>query len=235
MSDAACLEAACRARFGPLLPPEAPARVAAFLLALARTPVGVTAVRDPRQALERHVGDALRALPRVDAAPPGPLADVGSGGGVPGLVLAIARPQREVHLIEATGHKAAFLSETAAELGVHVRVHGARSEELAARVPSERAAGGALRDAFACVCARALAAPPSAAELCLPLAAPGGLVLLWVGPGVEPRAMRGAALAVGGGEPRLVEPGLVEIEKREATPARFPRRPGMASKRPLGA
>ena len=58
------------------------------------TPVGVTAIRDPAEAAARHVLDALAGLPAVDAAPPGPLADVGSGGGLPGLVLAIGATRR---------------------------------------------------------------------------------------------------------------------------------------------
>ncbi len=88
----------------------------------------------------------------------------------PGLVLAIVRPEREVHLIEATARKATFIAETAEELGLTVAVHADRSEELAR---------GPLRDAFACVVARALAPPPIAAELCLPLCRPGGRVVIW--------------------------------------------------------
>ena len=84
------------------------------------TPIGVTAIRDPATAAARHVLDALAGLPAVDAAPPGPLADVGSGGGLPGLVLGVVRPERELHLIEATARKAAFIAETAAAMGVAV-------------------------------------------------------------------------------------------------------------------
>lgn len=189
------------------------------------TPVGVTAIRDPSEAATRHVLDALSGVPALDAAPDGAVADVGSGGGLPGLVLAVMRPEREMHLIESTARKAAFIAEAAAELGIAVQVHAERSEELGR---------GALRDACACVVARALAPPPVAAELCLPLCAPAGRLVLW---SREPAGAE-LAFAVGelGGELRPAEaPGVLVIAKLAATPERFPRRPGMASKRPLRA
>ena len=145
-------------------------RLALLVGMVCATPVGVTSIRDPAEAAARHVLDALAGLPAVDAAPPGPLADVGSGGGLPGLVLALVRPTRETHLIEATARKAAFIAEAARELGLTVHVHAERSEDLGR---------GALRDACACVVARALAPPAVAAELCLPLCRPGGRLVLW--------------------------------------------------------
>jgi 16S rRNA (guanine527-N7)-methyltransferase len=194
--------------------------------ALCTTPVGVTAIRDPAEAWERHVLDALRAVEELDACPPGPVVDVGSGGGIPGLVLGLVRPERPLHLVEATARKAEFLRATAARMGLAVTVHAARSEELA-RV------GGPLRDLCACACARALAAPPAAAELCLPLVAPGGRVILWLGQSATPDDVTRAA-AEGAGEVRpSTTPGLLVLEKLAATPARFPRRPGVAAHRPL--
>jgi len=190
---------------------------------LVATPVGVTAVRDPAAVVDRHVLDALRGLDAVDAAPPGPLADVGAGGGVPSLVLAAVRPDRAVHAIEATARKAAFIEETAAAMGVAVTVHAARSEDLAA---------GPLRDGFACVCARALAPPPVAAELCLPLCRPGGRVVLWVGETAAALDLAPVAAQLGGAV-APAPPGFAVLEKRELTPERFPRRPGLAAKRPL--
>ena len=189
------------------------------------TPVGVTAIRDPAEAAARHVLDALAGLPAVDAAPPGPLADVGSGGGLPGLVLAVVRPARETHLIEATARKAAFIAAAAGELGLRLQVHAERSEDLGR---------GELRDACACVVARALAPPPVAAELCLPLCRPGGRLVLWSRePAGEELAFAARELA---GEVRVPEcPGVLVIGKLGATPERFPRRPGMAAKRPLSA
>jgi 16S rRNA (guanine527-N7)-methyltransferase len=200
-------------------------RLALLVGLVCSTPVGVTSIRDPAEAAARHVLDALAALPAIDAAPAGAIADVGSGGGLPGLVLATVRPQRAMHLIEATARKAAFISEAARALGLHVHVHAQRSEELGR---------GELRDACACVVARALAPPPVAAELCLPFCRPGGRLVLWSRESAgDELALAAAAL---GGE--LLEPecpGVLVIGKRDATPERFPRRPGMAAKRPLAA
>jgi 16S rRNA (guanine527-N7)-methyltransferase len=200
-------------------------RLALLVGLVCSTPVGVTAIRAPAEAAARHVLDALAGLPAVDAAPPGPLADVGSGGGLPGLVLAVVRPARTTHLIEATERKAAFIAEAAGELGVTVHVHAERSEDVGR---------GELRDACACVVARALAPPPVAVELCLPLCLPGGRLVLWS------RESAGAALAFAAhalaGEVLPAEcPGVLVIGKLAATPERFPRRPGMAAKRPLRA
>jgi 16S rRNA (guanine527-N7)-methyltransferase len=200
-------------------------RLALLVGLVCATPVGVTAIRDPREAALRHVVDALAGLPAVDAAPPGPLADVGSGAGLPGLVLATMRPDRETHLIEATARKAAFIAETAAELGLRVHVHAERSEDTAR---------GELRDACSCVVARALAPPPVAAELCLPLCRPGGRLVLW---SREP-ASGELALAAAALEAQVLVPecpGVLVIGKLGPTPRRFPRRPGMAAKRPLSA
>jgi 16S rRNA (guanine527-N7)-methyltransferase len=209
----------------PELPADELDRLSLLVALVCATPVGVTAIRDPAIAAVRHVLDALAGLPAIDGAPDGPLADVGSGGGLPGLVLAIARPHRHVHLIEANARKAAFIGEAAAELGLAVDVHPERSEELAR---------GALRDGFACVVARALAPPPVAMELCLPLCRPGGRVVLWSRePADAALAFATAALA---GELRMPEcPGVLVAGKFGATPERFPRRPGMAAKRPLYA
>jgi 16S rRNA (guanine527-N7)-methyltransferase len=198
-------------------------RLALLVGLICATPVGVTAVRDPAQAAARHVLDSLAGLPSVDAAPPGPLADVGSGGGLPGLVLATVRPARETHLIEATARKATFIEEAARALELRVEVHAARSEDLAR---------GALRDACSCVVARALAPPPIAAELCLPLCRPGGRLVLWSREPAGEELAR-AAQELNGTVLGSECPGVLVIGKRAATPERFPRRPGMAAKRPL--
>jgi len=209
---------------GETLGAEAHMRLLRLATALVAAPLNVTGIRDLALAVERHVCDALRGLPAVDRAPAGALADVGSGGGVPGLVLAVARPAREVHLFEATGRKAAFIEGLAGELAIPARVYPERSED---------SARGVARDAFACVCARALAPPPIAAELCLPLARTGGHVILWIAPAIDRAALAVASEAVAGRLLPEALPGIAELEKIAPTPARFPRRPGMAAKRPL--
>ena len=199
-------------------------RLALLVALVCATPVGVTAVRDPAEAAARHVLDALAGLPAVDAAPAGPLADVGSGGGLPGLVLAIVRPEREVHLIEATARKATFIAETAAELGLAVaRARGALGGARA-RAPARR-----LR-----LRRRARPRPAAGRRRAVPAALPRRAGAWCSGRASRRRtelalaagALAGAILAPGA-------PGVLVLGKLAATPERFPRRPGMAAKRPL--
>jgi 16S rRNA (guanine527-N7)-methyltransferase len=159
--------------------------------------------------------DSLRAveLLRAEAAP---VVDVGSGGGVPGIPLALAYPDREVVLLEAERRKCAFLEQWAPP---NARVVWGRAEEQ-----ETDWAGVAL--------AKALAPPPAAAEWCLPLVRPGGAVVLWVGETAEPDRVARVAERLAG---ELAEspPGLLVLRKLGPTPAGFPRRTGVARRRPL--
>ena len=148
----------------------------------------------------------------------GPIVDVGSGGGSPGIPLAAALPEREVTLLEAQERKATAL-ERFAEWFPNVRVVRGRAEEHAT-------------DQYAVAVARALARPPVAAEWCLPLVRDGGAVVLFVGPSVDLEAVACVAEQVGGGVP-LLRAGSLVIPKLAPTPEGFPRRPGVARKRPL--
>jgi len=171
-------------------------------------------VSDARQVL---LEDALRAAPFVEAIGE-PVIDVGSGGGSPGLPLAVALPGLAFTLLEAERRKARFL-ERASEGLANVEVVWGRAEELAT-------------DAYAVALAKALAKPPVAAELCLPLVRQGGVAILWLGETARRDAVAKAAAQVGG---RLEDDadGLVVLRKVSPTPAGFPRRPGIARKRPL--
>ena len=164
-----------------------------------------------------HVEESLAALDHVRRFA-APIVDVGSGGGAPGLPIAAALPEREVTLLEASARKAAFLERAAAEFP-NVRVVRGRAEEQPV-------------DAYGVALAKALAPPPVALEWCMPLVAPGGAAILYVGPSVEIGAVVRAAALLGGGAPEVGE-GVVVVPKREPTPPGFPRRPGMARKRPL--
>ncbi len=120
---------------GLTLAPEVQSALLDYLALLQRwnRAYNLTAVKDPRAMVYRHLLDSLSVLPYLDEAPPGPLADVGSGAGLPGLPLALARPDRNVLLVDSVGKKVRFLRQAVRELGLGDRVravHG-RVEALA--------------------------------------------------------------------------------------------------------
>jgi len=177
------------------------------------------------------------SLVLLDFLPPGPLRviDVGSGGGLPGLPLKIARPELRLTLLEANHRKAAFLVQAAARLGLEgVEVLAERAED-AGRDPLHR-------EAYDVAVARALAALPVLAELCLPLVAVGGrLLAMKTDAAAEARAAEGVIRRLGG---ELVEVGaaasaarslgqVVVVAKVAPTPDEFPLRPGVPGRRPL--
>jgi len=189
-----------------------------WLSALVETP-GLTAVRDLSVARRVHVDEALAAVPLLED---GPLVDVGSGGGSPGIPLAVARPHLKVDLLESSRRKCKFLERWAGELS-NVTVVCGRAEEHAQ---------GPGREAYAAAVARALAPPPVAAEWCLPLVREGGRAILFVGPSVDRAAVSRAASLLAA-EVEEGPPGFVLLRKTGPTPERFPRRAGIARKRPL--
>jgi 16S rRNA (guanine527-N7)-methyltransferase len=191
-------------------------RLERWLAGLLATP-GLTAIRDAGEARRVHLDESLAAVATV-ARFEGPIVDVGSGGGAPGVPMAAAFPDREVTLLEANGRKCGFLREVAREF-LNVRVVEGRAEEQET-------------DRFGVAVAKALAPPPVAAEWCLPLVVPGGGVVLYVGPSADAEAVSSVSTLVGGG-PAEQLPGLLVLEKLEPTPPGFPRRPGVAKKRPL--
>jgi 16S rRNA (guanine527-N7)-methyltransferase len=178
---------------------------------------GLTALRDPAEARRVLLDDALAGVELVRGFE-GPVVDVGSGGGTPGIPLAASLPERHVTLLEAEGRKAGFLERWTEELP-NLRVVRGRAEEQ----PLE---------AYGVAVAKALAHPPVAAEWCLPLVREGGSVVLWVGPSADADAVARAAVQVGG-ELAQSPPGFLVLRKVAPTPPGFPRRPGMARKRPL--
>ena len=192
---------------------------------VADAPLSVTALPDAAAIMRELVQDALRARPLIGELLPELVVDVGSGNGSPGVPLALDYG-RPVTLLEAASRKAAFLRHVVAELGIEALVVAERSELYA------RAAG---RDRFDLVLARALAPPPVALELCLPLARAGGRVVLWTGE-IDGHAIDQVAAQLAARVSRIEPYGgrrLIEVAKLGATPERFPRRPGMAGKRPL--
>jgi 16S rRNA (guanine527-N7)-methyltransferase len=186
----------------------------AWLHAVVETP-GLTALDLP-EARAMLVDDALRAVPVVGRYD-GTIVDVGSGNGSPGIPVAFGLPQREVVLLEAEAKRCAFLESWAP---ANARVVRGRAEEQ-----EKDWAGVAL--------AKALAAPPVAAEWCLPLVRPGGAAVLWIGETADLDAL-GRAAAQLAAERVESPPGLAVLEKTGPTPPGYPRRVGVARKRPLG-
>jgi len=186
----------------------------AWLAAVLDTP-GLTSLRAPADARRVLLDDSLRGVSLV-ASFDGAIVDVGSGGGSPGIPLAHALPEREVVLLESERRKCEFLERVAP---ANARVVWGRAEEQ-----DTDWAGVAV--------AKALAQPPTAAEWCLPLVRPGGAVVLWVGPSAEPDRVARVAERIAG---ELVDSpeGFLVIRKLAPTPPGFPRRAGVAKKRPL--
>jgi 16S rRNA (guanine527-N7)-methyltransferase len=177
---------------------------------------GLTAIQDRREARAMLVEDALRGADVVGALD-GTIVDVGSGNGSPGLVLASALPEREVTLLDSNRRKASFLERVASDFPNVTAVWG-RAEEHDAR--------------YGAAVAKALAPPAVALEWLLPLVREGGAAVLWLGPSVDLDALSRVSEQLGGA-PVDERNGLAVARKIAPTPAGFPRRPGVARKRPL--
>ena len=194
------------------------------LLQQANQRVNLTRINDRAAAEVQHVGDALTLLPYLPAGQ-FRLIDVGSGGGVPGILLAIARPDARVFLLEATKKKAAYLREFALALSLsNVSILDDRAED-AGHVPR-------LRESFDIATARAVAQLAWLAEWCLPFVRVGGTVLAMKGERItdELPAAKTAVHMLGGGKPvvhPVTLPGsthrvIVAIPKTRPTEERFP-------------
>jgi 16S rRNA (guanine527-N7)-methyltransferase len=212
-----------------------------LLEALAAEPDPHTSVSDPEAAMEVHVADSLSGLEVRELASARRIADIGAGAGFPGLVLAVALPRAQVDLVEATGRKTALIDRLiqAAEL-TNARSVTARAEDFA-RVPGAVGGGAGAYDA---VTARAVGPLAVLVEYAAPLLREGGVLVAWKGArdAVEEGAGAAAAekLGMAVGEVLPVKPypssanrHLHVFRKVAPTPPEFPRRAGMATKRPL--
>lgn len=205
----------------------------------ARRRASLTSLRDRESIERRHFLESIALLSALldYGVVKSPVIDIGTGAGFPGLPVKIVLPDLEMTLVEATGKKVRFLKETMHLLGLKgVSVLQARAEELAH--------DSVYRSVYALALARAVAPLRVLVELSLPFLRVGGFLATPKGSGAE-REVREAqnALAVCGGTVELVKPMsvpapgprpvLVLVRKMFETPERYPRRPGIPSKRPL--
>ncbi len=199
--------------------------------------VNLTGVRDPVAAVTAHIVDSLAALPFLRALGADQLLDLGSGGGYPGLALAVALPARRALLVELVGKKARFLETAAAGLGLADRVDVAawRAEDLAADRDH--------REAWPVVTARAVAPLAELVELAFPLLVPGGILVAWKSGALDDERRRAepALAALGGGHLEIIPADglgtleghvLVVATKHGPTEPGWPRSPAQRRRRP---
>jgi 16S rRNA (guanine527-N7)-methyltransferase len=221
-------------RFG--LEPGAAAAIDRLVDLLERDETAPTTVRTRAESLDVHVADSLTGLELAEVRQAGRIADLGAGAGFPGLVLAATLPDARVALVESVGRKCAWLERAVAAMGItNATVVNARAEAWPAGI-----------GAHDLVTARALASLNVLAEYAAPLLAEGGALVAWKGRRDPLEEADGAAAARALG---LEEAGVVRVQpfpqarerhlhlylKVGPTPNGYPRRPGMASKRPLTA
>jgi len=226
------------AQLGLALPPRTTAFGKHFELLLRHNPrAGLTTITDPVEVAVKHFLDSLSGLLARDIQAGERVADVGSGGGFPGAVLAVARPEARYTLIESSRRRVAFLRELLPALGLaNAEVVAARAEQIGRDT--------AHRERYDLVVSRAVAPLRVLLEYCLPLARVGGQALAYKGPEAEDEiAGSAAALEALGGRVQglrhlrlpqdMGERILVLVEKTTPTPERYPRRSGIPAKRPL--
>lgn len=197
----------------------------------------VSGIRDPEAIETHHFLDSLSLLQVREVREAEAIVDVGSGGGLPGLVLALALPAARIVTVDSVGKKCTFMEQAAASLGLgNVAVECARAEELGR---------GPLRESFPVAVVRAVAALPVLVEYTLPLLRKGGALVAMKGAISDQERIQSesAAAILGGGAvealkvtpfPEAVNRWLYLIRKVGRTPNAYPRKPGMALKRPLG-
>lgn len=215
----------------------------ALLLAANQT-MNLTAITDPMDAWLRHIADALTLVPVLSELPEGAsVVDIGSGGGVPGIPLAIAMPKLRFTLLEATGKKVAFLREAVSRLRLtNVAVAQARAEDAGRTRPGQRAAAVAnapgLRETFDAATARAVGKLAVLVELAIPLLKVGGLAAFIKGQKADEELAEAAnALktlhATHAGTIDTPTGKVIVLEKTAPTQRNYPRPAGEPTKHPL--
>ena len=177
-------------------------------------------------AWRRHFGESLDLLHAAAISPGADVIDVGSGGGVPGVVVAIARPDLRVSLLEADTRKCGFLVHVAGLLGLDTVSVIDRRAEVAGHDPE-------LRERFDVALSRAAAPAPVLCELALPLVRVGGRLTALVADATAAAIAAGTAATLCGGGPPQAADGVLTVAKIAPTPERYPRRAGAPARRPL--
>jgi 16S rRNA (guanine527-N7)-methyltransferase len=199
--------------------------------------VNLTAITDPVEIEIKHFLDSLSCLKITDFRPPGKVIDIGTGAGFPGIPIKLLYPQFDMTLVESVGKKASFCQHVIDTLELQgLQIANDRAENLGRSSDH--------RERYDWGLARAVAIAPVVLEYVLPLIRVGGVAILQKGE-TGPSEMHQAekALRVLGAEveqiqtvelPCVAEPRhLITVRKIAATPHKYPRRPGMAAKRPL--
>ena len=197
--------------------------------------INVTAIRDRAEFMKKNVEDSLEILKLPEFADAKRILDLGTGGGFPGLPLAIACPDKEFYLLDSVAKKLKVVAIAADELGLeNVDVLNMRAEDLA-KWP-------AYRESFDIVVSRAVANMSTLSEYCLPFVKTGGYFVAYktAAASEEIAAAENAVKLLGGGEQRIVSYGdeesghvFVIIKKAAACPKKYPRKAGLPSKQPL--
>jgi 16S rRNA (guanine527-N7)-methyltransferase len=212
----------------PLRPGDMNATLAAYLDEMERWSARRNLTSIPRdQMWTRNVVEVEELLEAAAPAPGCRVVDIGSGGGVPGIVIAILRPDLLVTLIDADRGKSAFLVHVSGLLGLSgVIVEAVRAEDAGRRE--------GMREGFDLATSRATALPPVLCELGLPLLRVGGVLCALVADAAAAvPSCAAAASACGGGTPEAPMSGVLRIRKIAPTPDRYPRRPGVPNRRPI--
>lgn len=221
----------------PALSPEARAALKRVLELLARERASVSSVTEAAEAWRVHVADSLTGLDVADLRGAERIADIGSGAGFPGVVLAVVLPGAQVDLIESVGRKCEFIRRALAEADIgNATVVEARSEQCAS---------GSARESYDAVTARAVGRLSTLAELASPLLCDDGVLVAWKGRrdtdeesqlarAEDQLAMRAEQVLPVGPYAGSRNRHLHVVRKAGPTPENLPRRPGMAKKRPKG-
>ena len=197
--------------------------------------INITAIKTPEDFINKNIIDSLTLLGRPELASAEKILDLGTGGGYPGLPLALANPDKQFVLMDSVGKKLTVVSAIAFELGItNVKTVHARAEDLARNK--------AYREGFDLVVSRAVAALPALCEYCIPFVKKNGYFVAYKTETAQAELedAKRAISKLGGGRAECIEDGIsgsghifISIKKLSNTPAAYPRKAGLPTKEPL--